>query len=172
MNLTKLNATTSLARMSIQFDIQGAAKKRVFSYIWKIIRQITCSGITFLPTGWWTYLFDIGIPPQSGNGRVGQPDCGRIPVLNRLVHHPVDKNEMPPHLWQECQYNLTYRVLQRTLFSILILLNKLAKIKCNAFLAGNGNIQHRIQGKKHAECTLFPTYFECKSLPFYKKYYR
>ena len=44
---------------------------------------------------------------------VGQPDCGRIPVLNRLVHHPVDKNEMPPHLWPECQYNLTYRELEK-----------------------------------------------------------
>ena len=32
-------------------------------------------------------------------------------------------------------------------------------MKCNAFPAGNGNIEHRIQEKKLAECTLFPTYF-------------
>ena len=170
---------------------------------------------------------EIGNWQVVGNGRVGQPDYGRIPVLNRLVHHLVDKNEMPPHLWPECQYNLTYRVLKRTLLSILILLswqksnstttlarmskhflitifdisdhfwlldqpgqmlrNSLNHIitlfpmlisqilinctkKCNAFPAGNGNIQHRIQEKKLAECTLFPTYFEStyvhKSLSF------
>ena len=56
---------------------------------------------------------EIGNWQVVGIWRVGQPDCGRIPVLNRLVHHPVDKNEMPPHLWQECQYNLTYRELEK-----------------------------------------------------------
>ena len=64
---------------------------------------------------WYWNLSTIWLPNSQveGNGRVGQPDCGQIPVLNRLVHRPVDKNEMPPHLWPECQYNLTYRELEK-----------------------------------------------------------